>query len=77
MDRRFIVSVAIIAASWAMASGTANSQTKATGKPLILGLVAPTQGSAAYPDAAFGAQAAQYYINNSLNGRHTLKPPPA
>ena len=58
----------MIALAMALTAGAATGQTKATGKPLILGVVAPTQGPAAYPDAAFGAQAAQYYVNNSLNG---------
>ena len=72
MNRKFAVGVAMIAASLAVVSGSANAQTKATGTPLTIGVVAPTQGSAAYPDAAYGAQAAQHYINNSLNGLLTM-----
>ncbi|NDH51846.1 MAG: hypothetical protein EBY24_07620 [Betaproteobacteria bacterium] len=68
MNSKFAAGVATIAASLTIAFGPANAQTKATGTPLTIGVVAPTQGSAAYPDAAYGAQAAQHYINNNLNG---------
>lgn len=45
---------------------------KATGEPIHFAVQAPTKGAAAYPQTGFGAEAAEWYINNvygGVNGR--------
>ena len=44
--------------------GTANP----TGEPIVLGVMAPTTGAAAYPDTGYGAEGAEYYVNKVLGG---------
>jgi branched-chain amino acid transport system substrate-binding protein len=39
-----------------------------TGEPIVLGVMAPTTGATAYPDTAYGAQGAEYYVNRVLGG---------
>ena len=39
-----------------------------TGEPIVLGVMAPTTGATAYPDTAYGALGAEYYVNKVLGG---------
>ncbi|MGD9987292.1 ABC transporter substrate-binding protein [Pseudonocardia sp.] len=40
-----------------------------TGEPVVIGVQAPTKGTtAAYPQSEYGAQAAEWYINNKMGG---------
>ncbi|CAN5533353.1 hypothetical protein BH11ACT8_BH11ACT8_01170 [soil metagenome] len=42
--------------------------TKAEGDPIVFGVQAPTKGAAAYPQTGFGAEAAEWYVNNVMGG---------
>jgi branched-chain amino acid transport system substrate-binding protein len=39
-----------------------------TGEPVLIGVQAPMEGPAAYPQTGYGAQAAEKYINEELGG---------
>src|SRR4051812_22082464 len=39
-----------------------------TGAPVLIGVQAPMEGPAAYPQTGYGAQAAEKYINEELGG---------
>lgn len=40
----------------------------ATGEPIHFAVQAPTEGATAYPQTGFGAEAAEWYVNNVLGG---------
>ncbi len=41
---------------------------KATGDPIVFGVQAPTKGASAYPQTGYGAEAAEWYVNNVMGG---------
>ena len=41
---------------------------KASGDPIVFGVQAPTKGATAYPQTGFGAEAAEWYVNNVMGG---------
>jgi branched-chain amino acid transport system substrate-binding protein len=54
--------------STASDSGADLGSKNPTGDPIVLGVMAPTTGATAYPDTAYGAQGAEYYVNKVLGG---------
>jgi branched-chain amino acid transport system substrate-binding protein len=76
MGKKIIAAALPIAAALALAgcestsSGTSADfgTAKPSGEPIVLGVMAPTTGATAYPDTAYGAQGAEYYVNRVLGG---------
>lgn len=79
--KKFKAVVALAAASLLVAgcgssdSGSGNAKdagfsdaTKADGAPIKFGVQAPTKGAAAYPQTGYGAEAAEWYVNNVMGG---------
>lgn len=77
--KRLLVGAAITALSLSMtACGSQSSDSDgetpaagasaATGEPIKIGAMAPSDGPAAYPEVEYGIEAAEWYINNELGG---------
>lgn len=69
----FTTCVAAVALAAAGCSSGGDSESGATGgltgEPIVIGVQAPVKGTtAAYPQSAYGAQAAEWYINNRMGG---------
>ncbi|GAA1746494.1 ABC transporter substrate-binding protein [Aeromicrobium alkaliterrae] len=69
------LAVALAAASLLLAACGSSSDDdsalegeKATGDPIVFGVQAPTKGAAAYPQTGYGAEAAEWYVNNVMGG---------
>ncbi|MCT2583541.1 ABC transporter substrate-binding protein [Actinophytocola gossypii] len=75
MRKTTLAALAAVTALWLSGCEAAPSESAAdfgtenpTGEPIVLGVMAPTTGATAYPDTAYGAQGAEYYVNKVLGG---------
>jgi branched-chain amino acid transport system substrate-binding protein len=60
--------VALTAAGCGSEPGSADSSGGLSGDPVLIGVQAPMDGAAAYPQSGYGAQAAEKYVNEKLGG---------
>ena len=72
MKKTFAVSgVLALALTMAACGGddeSADTSGGLAGDPVVLGVQSPDQGAGAYPQSTYGAEAAEWYINNELGG---------
>lgn len=60
--------VALVASACGGEGETGEASGGLTGEPVLIGVQAPMEGPAAYPQTGYGAQAAEKYINEELGG---------
>lgn len=72
MKKSFAVSGVLALALTMAGCGDDGESADATGglegDPIVLGVQSPDQGAGAYPQSTYGAEAAEWYINNKLGG---------
>jgi branched-chain amino acid transport system substrate-binding protein len=60
--------VLLLASACTKAEGAANSGGDLEGEPVVIGVQSLDTGAVAYPQNTYGAEAAEWYINNELGG---------
>lgn len=71
MKKRFAISgVAALALALSACGGSASTDTTGglEGDPVVLGVQSQDKGPSAYPQNTYGAEAAEWYINNKMGG---------
>lgn len=60
--------VLLLASACSKAEGAADSGGDLTGEPVVIGVQSLDTGAVAYPQNTYGAKAAEWYINNKMDG---------